>query len=145
MIEYWIDKIEKCGFSFNFNPNSDSHIIFIQHYDNILTDDELSEYISDSLTHEVIHIVIGEMFNGIVSLLFDSIEYLFRNDVLHKKYLDLLHFKFPETKIQKTYQEVIQTKGYESFLNYYSISQKSLIIAKRITSKRYLTDDDFIV
>lgn len=145
MIEYWIDKFEKCGFSFNFNPSSDTQIIFIQHYDNILTGDELTEYISDSLTHEVIHIVIAEMFNGVVSLLFDSIEYLFRNDVLHKKYLNLLHINFPETRIQKTYQEVIQTKGYDSFLNYYGISNKALIIAKRITSKRYLTDDVFIV
>lgn len=145
MIEYWIDKFEKCGFSFNFNPSSDMHIVFIQLYDNILNGNDLSEYISDSITHEVIHIILAEMFNSVVSLLFDSIEYLFRNDDLHVKYLKLLHMNYPETKVQKTYQELIKTKGYEALLNYYSISQKHLIIVKRITSKRHLTDSDFII
>lgn len=102
--------------------------------DNILTDDEFSEYLSDALTHEHLHKVLHELFNYTVSKLFDGIEEYFRNHALHEKQIRGRNLINEHLIPHESYRTYIKRCGFKSFLWYYDITQEDVIQAKQICS-----------
>lgn len=104
----------------------------------VLTGDELSEYISDAVTHEHIHKALTELFNHIVSRLFDGIEHNFRNHALHEKQIRLKNRNLSNehTNNSETYKSYIEKYGFDEFLLYYDINQEDIIYANRICNNR---------
>ena len=95
----------------------------------LLTNDELTEYVTDCLIHEYTHKILNDLFNNDVSKLFDAIEYLFRNDKLHEK-----------TLIRRiTYQTFIMKYGFERFLLKKQISKHDFIGANILCGIRKKT------
>ena len=143
MVEYHI-KSSGSGFTFCFPDN-----IFMQFKQYDLTDDEMIEYISDSLTHEHIHKILYELFNNVVSKLFDSIEDNFRNDELHRKLLVFVNKEFLinseiknddkewyNNRESLTYKQFIEKYGFKQFLVYYGLTYNDTLIAKKLTNLR---------
>ena len=108
----------------------------------ILSDNELSEYISDTLTHEHIHKVLDELFNKVVCKLFDGIEHHFRNHVLHEKQLRNHNLCNEHIKHRETYQSYIKRKGFNAFLNYYNITPRDMFYANQICSNQSMKQID---
>jgi len=101
---------------------------------NNLSDNEVIEYVSDSLIHEHVHRVIYKMFNLTTTKLFDAIEYNFRNEALHVKAIsDVGDFIFEE---QETYHTYIKRMGFKAFLEYYHISNNDFNQSHIICDKR---------
>ena len=98
---------------------------------NTLNDDELSEFISDSLTHEHIHNLMHTRFNHTVSKLFDSIGKYFRNHTLLEKYCKL------RRTIDSTYKgKTHESLGFKHLLKHYGISTYDRIYANMICRRR---------
>jgi len=94
-----------------------------------LTDNELIEYVADVLTHEHIHKAINKIFhNETLTKLFDSIEYLFRNEKLHRKAI--------KNTSRETYQQVIGKYGFKFFLSYYGLKTSDIDFCSYIASIR---------
>lgn len=98
-----------------------------------LTDSELSEYTSDCLTHENMHKVLRKLFGSVVSGLFDGIEYMFRNDKLHKKALSK---QLENSRRRITYQTYIKEYGFEKFLEHYHLTKNDVTNANILCNKR---------
>lgn len=94
-----------CGFS--YNPYEDKIRIGIRQetYEK-LTDDELMEFISDSISHEHIHRAIYLNINMTVSCLFDIIGDSFENKEIAKKAIEPGQFFWSE-------------RGYKYIINHY--------------------------
>lgn len=58
-----------------------------------LTDDEVNEFVTDSITHEFIHHILTEVFPRDVTYLFDAIGDRLRSKELTKKYSNNFHIK----------------------------------------------------
>lgn len=101
---------------------------------NNLSDNEVIEYVSDSLTHEHIHRVIYKMFNSTTTKLFDGIEHNFRNETLHVKGLSNIGELMYKT--QETYRSFIKRRGFSAFLEYYHISNNDFNQSNIICNKR---------
>lgn len=113
--------------------------------DNVLSNDELLEYISDVITHEHIHKALHELFNFTVSHLFDGIEYFFRNHALHEKQVRNRNLYNEHTKRFETYKTYIKKRGFNAFLRYYDLTQEDVIYANRICNNRlYNSKTDLI-
>lgn len=93
----------------------------------MLTDSETTEYISDSIIHEHIHMELDKLFNHTVCKLFDGIEYLFRNDKLNEKAI-------PSSR--ESYQTYIKRAGFEKFLEYYDVSKHDVVDANILCNTR---------
>lgn len=117
MTEYKLRRINEHGFAY-IHKSRDIEFNMIGTCG--LTDNELSEYISDSFTHEHVHKVLHELFNVSVCTLFDLVEHHFRNDELHKKYLRNYNAEFNTTRI--TYKDYIQRFGVDDLLSSFNIS-----------------------
>jgi len=129
MVRYTINHWRK---SCRYDTATDTIYIGSNNLSN-LSDNEIIEYISDSLIHEHIHRVLYKMFNLTATKLFDAIEYNFRNQKLHKKGLSNVgEFVYKE---QETYHTFIKRMGFKAFLEYYHISNndfnQSYIICNR--------------
>lgn len=128
MVNYWLDK---------------RHSFFYYHYrGNIgiganskcdLTDDEWIEYTSDALTHEHIHKVLDELFNTTTCLLFDTIEYMFRNSELLEKHV-------ASTNNRMTHQAYIKQYGLIMFLSKISIDKTDIKQANIVCGAKCQTD-----
>lgn len=116
MTEYIINFDEK---TFAYRAFTDEISIATQNLD-MLSDNELTEFMSDCLIHEYVHKVLYALFDGVVSKLFDGIEYLFRNDELHERTLESPRF---------TYQSFIKKQGFNKFLDYYNLDKQDVINA----------------
>lgn len=123
MTEYIINKFHKVC---SFRPAINTITIGMQDTE-ILTDDELSEYVSDCLTHEYMHKVLFDMYGNEVSSLFDAKEYLFRDNELHEKIL-----LFPRW----SYQSYIKTFGFNAFLRYYGLDEYDILQANIVCNTR---------
>ena len=73
-----------------------------------MTEDEMMEYLSDSITHEHIHRILFKHMSYEISAMFDAIGYLFRNSELQYKALT--------GTIHHTHEEVIKIKGFKNWL-----------------------------
>lgn len=122
MTEYSINYISKsCCYRL-----LDDNIILGMENSKLLTNDELIEFTSDCLIHEYTHKIMNELFSNDVSKLFDAIEYLFRNEKLHKK-----------TLIKRiTYQTYIKRYGFIKFLLTKHITNQEFINAKILCNTR---------
>lgn len=86
-MEYKINK-DKTGFL--FNPHSDEiEFSMSQGLYEHLTTNEVSSYISDSLTHEYMHKVLFDKYGVTASKLFDTRQQHFRDVLLHEKIIRL--------------------------------------------------------
>ena len=120
----------------NFSYNHFTGYISLKLTNNNLSDNELLEYISDSLTHEHIHKTLDELFNNTVSRLFDGIEHFFRNNALHEREINYRNLSNENHKGHETYQSFIIREGFDSFLRYYDITQEDIIQANKTCSDR---------
>lgn len=133
MTEYIIKKFYEHNC---FTYYNDTGYIGLKMSDVVLSNNELLEYISDGLTHEHIHKILNELFNYTVSRLFDGIEYYFRNHLLHEKQIRKHNQLVKPFHKYETYKTFIKEKGYDAFLDYYSITQKDMIQANKICRDR---------
>jgi len=120
----------------NFGYNHFTCYISLKLTGSNLSDNELLEYISDSLTHEHIHKILHQLFGDTVCRLFDGIERFFRNDVLHKKQLKYRNLSYDKHNRYETYQSLISRCGFDSFLRYYNITQEDIKQANKTCSKK---------
>lgn len=124
MTEYKINLDEK---TFSYIPFTDEIEIGVPNLNN-LTDNEISEYISDCFIHEIIHERLYKLFNKVVSKLFDGIDYIFRNEELHKKVF------FGDSRI--TYKTYIKKYGFEKFLKGYGLNKQDITDANVLCNTR---------
>lgn len=124
MVNYVINHQYK---GFCYITITDSIAIGCFDFDNLM-DSEITEYISDCLTHEHIHRVLDKFFDCTTSKLFDGIEYLFRNDELHERHLK-------GTK-RCTYQKYIEFKGYDGFLEHYGLHDYDVLNSNILCNTR---------
>lgn len=113
--------------TFSYRLQTDEITIACYSLDNF-TDLEITEFISDCLIHEHIHRAIYKFFDNITTMLFDAIEYLFRNDELHKRHLK-------GTK-RFTYQIRIKSRGFNEFLDYYGLDNYDVLQANILCNTR---------
>jgi hypothetical protein len=139
MTEYELNSIAKAGFEINAY-NSEIYIGIGMIKDNNLTDEELLNYVSDSLTHEHIHKALLEIFNETISKLFDVVGHNFRDNNLQDKYLESLNKIYDTTRVKKriTWNEYIKMHGFMDFIRIYNISPDDLNNATIICNTRDL-------
>jgi len=133
-MEYVIRKYGGRGFC--YNPNSDR--IEFNHEDNLLTDEELSEYLCDSIIHEYIHKILYDMFNARVSKLFDLVDHYFRNEELHVKYLEKFNSELNSECQKYTYSQWKKMRSIEQILNKWDYTIWELAECKKICDKRII-------
>lgn len=124
MVDYVINRREK---TFTYRCRTDEITIGGYNLDDF-TDSEITEFISDCLTHEHIHRILDKLFDNIVSKLFDGIENKFRNDKLHQRHL--------KGTTRFTYQAYIKKKGYKSFLKHYGLNDCDVLNANILCNTR---------
>jgi len=109
-------------FDFSYIPVSDIILIGISPkvYDK-LTDNELLEYIADSLTHEHIHRALFKIFDLTVTKLFDTIQQHFRNVRLHEKIINT-HNQIYSSSDKMTHEKFIKDYGLNAFFREYRLS-----------------------
>lgn len=100
-----------------------------------LTDEELSNYIADSLTHEHIHNALLKMFNITVTKLFDVVQQYFRDVKLHEKIINI-HKLCYSSSGKITHQQFIKQYGISIFLSKYNITGGDMINAKIMCNNR---------
>ena len=109
--------------------------IYMQLKEGNLTDDEVIEYISDSLTHEHIHNVLEHLFDWGTSQLFDVIQHFFRDEKLQRRHYHTLNesvfFKF-----SLTWLEYKENYGFNQMLEQLRLSKSDIIRIKELTSIR---------
>lgn len=117
---------------FKYNPY-DNTILFSTKYENFdfLTEDERDIAISDTITHEFIHMVLFKMFNNTVSGLFDTVGHL-----LYEK-PELLDKCLKHCNGAKTWAETIKQDGIQGFYNRYDISEQDIINAIEVCQHEY--------
>lgn len=117
--------------SFAFNSNE--YVIRFggkQKVYDILSDDELLEFISDSITHEHIHKAIFDLFeNDTSSTLFDVVQQYFRNTKLANKIFN--------QNGQMSWDEYIERNGFDVFLEEKYISDNSFYNAFESCNRRW--------
>ena len=124
MTEYILNKFHH---PFSYRPSVDKITIGAFNFD-MFTDDELTEFISGCLTHEHTHRALFKIFDNTVSTLFDGIEYIFRNDELHKKHI--------KGTTRWTYQAYIKKHGYAKFLEHYGLDYSDVLGANILCNTR---------
>ena len=118
MTYYKINIWSKC---FRFEPSTDT--IYIASVGmSLLSDNELSEYVSDSLIHEHIHKVLFEQFNLTTCKLFDAIQQHFRNTELINRV-----FGINEHTGRETWEKFIRREGFNAFLEAYHIDRYDIV------------------
>lgn len=126
MVEYKMNIWSKC---FRFEPKTNT--IYIASVDmSVLSDNEILEYVSDSLTHEHIHKILFEQFDVTTCKLFDAIQQHFRNTKLINRVFDI-----SEHTGRETWDKFIKREGFNAFLESYHIDKQDIIRAN-ITCKR---------
>lgn len=80
-----------------------------------LTDDELVEFVSDSITHEYIHHILSNMFSITVSCLFDAIGDGFRNTKLSRKVIKSIKYDV------EVWTDVIKRDGIDMLIRDYNL------------------------
>lgn len=127
MVEYRINYWNPC-FTFKEKTNE----IHIASTDmSMLSDSELSDYISDSFTHEYIHKVLYDMFDITTCKLFDGIQQYFRNTSLQETI-----FGNKENTGRECYHKFIERVGFKGFLEYYHIDNDNFNQAFILCSSR---------
>lgn len=135
MVEYLISRIVK---GFQYDPYF--KIIFIGYYPecfNKLSDDEQIKLTADNLIHEYTHHIIENKLDikendaEKISIFFDAICHLFRDEMLHYKYYELVNKSTNGCKLT-LWKDVIKNEGFISLLNYYHIDKRThgLILKK---------------
>jgi len=99
---------------FAYRPSTRQIMIGMQKYKtDKLTEDEMIKYVCDAITHEFMHYLIHKQTgSNLISLLFDTVEYHFRDDELHHKMLS-------SSLGQMTHKDFIDKFGFEMWLMLY--------------------------
>lgn len=86
---------------------------------NGFSDDEISEYISDALTHEYIHKIIYDLFkDDTLCKLFDAVQQYFRNTELLTRIFEKIN--------HITWNIYIDRYGFDDFLEHYHIDENDV-------------------
>ena len=100
---------------------------------NLLTDNERSDYIADTITHEYMHELMHELFNSVVSTLFETVEKHFRNMTLVEKTIT-------EKQNVMTHTAFIKQYGIKAFLVKHEIDEKQFEKATILCNWRNIYD-----
>ena len=127
MTEYKIDHWSNCcGFDYLTDT-----ILLASHNTDILSDEELLDYMVDTLIHEYIHKVLYDMFGITLTKLFDVVERYFRSTRLTEK-----TFGAKEHTGMECWYKFIERCGFQAFLEQYHIDNNNLNQAYIITGGR---------
>lgn len=125
MVDYSIGTIE----GFRYHPFCDAIRFNIpKERCGHLSEDELQQYIVESIEHEHIHRALFNMFDYTTSSLFDLIEYKFRDEKLHRKVIKY-------TK-QQTYQQLKEKYGIHQLFIQLGVTKDKIAEAKFLCDRR---------
>jgi len=102
-----------------------------------IPENRIDEFISDSLTHEFLHALLYKEFNIDISIMFELIEHYFRNDNLHKEFIN--NYNKYHSLQKATYQQYIDKNfngNFNIFLEEMHISEIDKIQAYIIANNR---------